>query len=281
MAAEAPSVRRADPAERKKAKQRQRRETWSRFQGPVLGTAGVVVLLAAWEVAADLKLVNVEFTSKPSDIVKAAQGYFVHGTGIRDIELSGKEFAIGFALSLVVGLVVGLAVGWWRWLDQLTEPVISFAYSSPRIALVPLLIIWFGIGIGSKIAVVFLSGVFPMILNTRTGVKTADRNLVMVARSFNANNVQMFRTVVLPGALPFIVTGIRLAIATGLIGMVVGELIASTGGLGYTILYAGNTFQPALMFVALFVVSGAGVLLTTSLRSLERRLDRWRPESHG
>lgn len=280
MAAEAPTVSGAEANEAPVAA-RKRGETWSRMQGRVLGTIGVIVILAAWEICADLKLVNVSFTSKPSDIVREAEKYFVHGQGLHDVGISAKEFIIGFALALVVGLVVGLAIGWWRWLDQLTEPIISFAYASPRIALVPLLILWFGIGIGSKIAVIFLSGVFPVILNTATGVKTADRNLVSVARSFKAGNLQMFRTVVLPGAVPFIVTGIRLAIATGLIGMVVGELIASTGGLGYTILYAGNTFQPALMFVALFVVSGAGVILTTSLRSVERRLDRWRPESHG
>lgn len=281
MAVEAPSTPGSTAKLDSRAQRRVRREAWTRVQGRVLGVAGIVVVLASWEISADVNLVNVTFTSKPSDIAVEAENYFVHGQGLHDLGLSAKEFVLGFALALAAGLLIGVAIGWWRWLDQLTEPLISFAYASPRIALVPLLILWFGIGVGSKIAVIFLSAVFPIILNTRTGVKTTDNSLVSVARSFKVSNFQLFKTVVLPGAVPFIVTGIRLAIATGLIGMVVGELIASSGGLGYTILYAGNTFQPDLMFVALFVVSVAGVILTTSLRTVERRLERWRPDTHA
>ncbi|BCB84835.1 hypothetical protein Psuf_021480 [Phytohabitans suffuscus] len=220
-------------------------------------------------------------TSRPSEILAAGRDYFTTGTGRRDLLVSGTEFLAGFGLALAVGLGFGLAIGWWRWLDQLTEPLVSFAYASPRIALVPMLVVWFGIGLGSKVAVVFISAVFPIILSTRTGVRTADPALLTLARAFDANRRQIFRTVILPGAVPSIVTGVRLAIGVGLVGMVVGELIASSEGLGYTILYAGNTFQTPLMFVALFVVSGAGVLMTAALRAAERRLERWRPESHA
>jgi ABC-type nitrate/sulfonate/bicarbonate transport system permease component len=257
------------------------KDIWARIQGPVLGALGAVMLLASWEIAADLGWVNVEFTSKPSLIYQAAGPYFSTGTAWNDIQVSATEFGYGFLLSLLVGLVVGLIVGWWRWIDQLTEPIITFSYAAPRIALVPLLVIWFGIGIGSKVAVVFLSGVFPIILSTRSGVKTTDVSLLRVARSVGASQLQIFRTVVLPGAVPSIVTGIRLAIATGLIGVVVGELIASSAGLGYTILYAGNTFNASLVFVALFIIAGAGVVLTSLVRAVERHFDRWRPDYRG
>ncbi|GAB3534311.1 ABC transporter permease [Phytohabitans suffuscus] len=258
-----------------------RRGGWSRRRGLWLGALGVAVSLASWEICAAYGVVDEMLTSRPSEILAAGRDYFTTGTGRRDLLVSGTEFLAGFGLALAVGLGFGLAIGWWRWLDQLTEPLVSFAYASPRIALVPMLVVWFGIGLGSKVAVVFISAVFPIILSTRTGVRTADPALLTLARAFDANRRQIFRTVILPGAVPSIVTGVRLAIGVGLVGMVVGELIASSEGLGYTILYAGNTFQTPLMFVALFVVSGAGVLMTAALRAAERRLERWRPESHA
>ncbi|WP_433528308.1 ABC transporter permease [Micromonospora sp. CA-263727] len=252
-----------------------------RRRGAALGALGVAIALLSWELCAALGVVDELFTSRPSEILVAGRAYFTTGTGWRDLMVSATEFLAGFGLALVVGLALGLAIGWWRWLDQLTEPLVSFAYASPRIALVPLLVVWFGIGLGSKVAVVFISAVFPIILSARTGVRTADPGLLALARAFDANRRQLFRTVILPGAVPSIVTGVRLAIGVGLVGMVVGELIASSEGLGHTILYAGNTFQTPLMFVALFVVSGAGVLMTVAVRAVERRLDRWRPESHA
>jgi ABC-type nitrate/sulfonate/bicarbonate transport system permease component len=246
-----------------------------------LGLLGAAVVLGAWELSADLNLVNAAYTSKPSSIVIAAKGYFDGGGGWYALKISAIEFLIGFALSVVVGLLIGMAMGWWKWFDYLFDPLVNFGYAAPRIALVPLLVVWFGIGTESKVAVVFLSAVFPIIINTMSGVKTADASLVRVGRSFKANDLQIFRTVALPGAMPSIVTGIRLGIGQGLIGMVVGELIASTAGLGYTIETAGNNFQTSLMFVAVAIVSGIGVLLTQSLRAVERHLDRWRPDARS
>jgi ABC-type nitrate/sulfonate/bicarbonate transport system permease component len=246
-----------------------------------LGLLGVVAVLAAWQLCAELRVVNPAYTSDPSSIAVAAKQYFDGGGGWYALEISATEFGVGFALSLVVGLLLGMAMGWWRWLEFLVDPLVNFGYAAPRIALVPLLVVWFGIGTPSKVAVVFLSAVFPIIINTMSGVKTADASLVRVARSFNAPSLQVFRTVALPGALPSIVTGIRLGIGQGLIGMVVGELIASTAGLGYTIETAGNNFQTSLMFVAVVIVSGIGVVLTQSLRTVERRLDRWRPDARS
>lgn len=254
---------------------------WLTIQRPLVGLLGVGLVLGAWEVSADLKLVNPVFSSKPSAIAIAAKAYFDGGGGLHATEVSATEFGIGFAIALLVGLSCGLAIGWYRWLGYLFDPLINFGYSVPRIALVPLFVAWFGIGIQSKIVIIFLSAVFPILLNTITGVHTTDSTLLRVARSFKASNVQLFRAVVLPGALPQIVTGIRLGIGLGLVGMVVGELIASTSGLGFTIETAGSNFQMATMFVAVGVVSAAGAILTSLLRALGKRLDRWRPDSHA
>jgi NitT/TauT family transport system permease protein len=247
----------------------------------LLGLLGAVIVLVSWQVCSDLKVVNPSFASSPTEIVKAAKDYFDGGGGWSALKISAIEFGLGFVLSLAVGLLLGMAMGWWRWCEFLVDPLVNFGYAAPRIALVPLLVIWFGIGTSSKVAVVFLSAVFPIIINTMSGVKIADASLVQVARSFKASRLQLFRTVVIPGAVPSIVTGIRLGIGQGLIGMVVGELLASTAGLGYTIETAGNNLQSATMFVAVFLVSGIGVILTQSIRVAERRLDRWRPHAGG
>lgn len=249
-----------------------------RWQRLLLGLLGAVVVLAAWQICSDLKIVNPAFASNPLQIIEAFHAYFTPaGGGWYALQVSATEFGLGFVLSLAVGLLIGFAMGWLRWFEYLVDPLVNFGYAAPRIALVPLLVIWFGIGTPSKVAVVFLSAVFPIIINTASGVKIADASLLQVSRSFKASSLQQIRTVVIPGAMPSIVTGIRLGIGQGLIGMVVGELLASTAGLGYTIETAGNNLQSPTMFVAVVLVSGIGVILTQSIRILERRLDQWRP----
>jgi ABC-type nitrate/sulfonate/bicarbonate transport system permease component len=253
-------------------------ETIRKYQRLLLGVLGAVIVLAAWQICSDTKVVNPAFASNPIQIIEAFRGYFSPaGGGWSALKISAIEFALGFVLSLAVGLLVGFAVGWFRWFEYLVDPLINFGYAAPRIALVPLLVIWFGIGTPSKVAVVFLSSVFPIIINTASGVKVVDNQLIQVSRSFKASQLQLFRTVVIPGAVPSIVTGIRLGIGQGLIGMVVGELLASTAGLGYTIETAGNNLQQPTMFVAVFLVSGIGVVLSQLMRIVERRLEQWRP----
>jgi NitT/TauT family transport system permease protein len=253
-------------------------ETLRKYQRLLLGVLGAVIVLAAWQICSDTKVVNPNFASSPIQIIEAFHGYFSPaGGGWAALKISAIEFALGFVISLGVGLLVGFAIGWFRWFEYLVDPLINFGYAAPRIALVPLLVIWFGIGTPSKVAVVFLSAVFPIIINTASGVKVVDNQLIQVSRSFKASQLQLFRTVVIPGAVPSIVTGIRLGIGQGLIGMVVGELLASTAGLGYTIETAGNNLQQPTMFVAVFLVSGIGVILSQLMRIAERRLDQWRP----
>lgn len=252
---------------------------WEKRQRGLLGLLGIALVLGSWELCADLKIVNPVFSSKPSLIAVSLKEYLDGGGGLHAIQASATEFGIGFALALGAGLVLGLAIGWWKFLDYLFDPLINIGYAVPRIALVPLFVVWFGIGLNSKVAIIFLSAIFPILLNTITGVKTTDASLIRVARSFKASSLQLFRTVVLPGALPQIVTGIRLGIGLGLVGMIVGELVSSTQGLGYTIETAGNNFQMGLMFAAVGIVSAAGVTLSQLIRVFEKRLDRWRPQT--
>lgn len=245
----------------------------------VLGTIGIVIVLAAWEISADREWVDPFLSSKPSAIVTAAKDYYGSGgDGWAALRVSSKEFIIGFLAAVVVGIPLGFAIGWWRWLDELTSPLIDVSFALPRIALIPLFVAWFGIGLQSKIVIIFITAIFPILLSTITGVMTADAGLLRLARSYGASSSQIFRTVVLPGALPQIATGIRQGIAHGLAGMVVGELVASTQGLGFTINQSAGNFQMATMYVAVFTVGFAGMILAALLRIVERRLDRWRPE---
>lgn len=245
----------------------------------IYGTLGAVVVLAAWEIFADLKIVNPTFSSKPSEVARALYHYFNGGGGVAALKVSAEEFGLGFGLALVVGLLIGIAMGLWRRVEYILDPLVNFANATPRIALVPLFVIWFGIGMESKVAIIFLSSILPIILNTVSGVQQADAALLRVADSLCASKFQTFRTVIVPGAVPSIVTGIRLGIGHGLVGMIVAELVSSTAGLGYTIEIAGNNFQTPLMFAAVFVVAIIGVILTNALKTLERHLDRWRPKA--
>lgn len=246
----------------------------------LLGAIGIIVVLLSWEITARSGLADPFFTSSPSRIGEAGVAYFASGKGWTDLKVSGVEFVFGFLLSIIIGIPLGIIMGWYSKVEALFDPLINFLYSAPRIALMPLFIIWFGIGITSKIAIIFLGSVFPIIISTIVGIKTVDHLLLNVARSYKARDYQIFRTIVLPSAVPSIISGIRLGLGHALIGVVVGEMVASTAGIGYTMNQAGASYQTDLVFFGLLLISGFGVLLTELLRRLERRFDEWRPELH-
>jgi NitT/TauT family transport system permease protein len=147
----------------------------------------------------------------------------------------------------------------------------------PRITLLPIIIIWFGIGIWSKILVVFLGALIPILISTYAGVRTSEERFMRVARSFNASQGRIFRTIVLPGTVPFIFTGMKYGTGRALLGVIVGELYAATAGVGYFIASAGNAFQTDKMLVGLGVVIVAGLIAMEVLNRIEHRFDRWRP----
>lgn len=243
----------------------------------VLGALSVAVALAAWEVAGRMRLVDPLFISAPSRIVAAGAELFAAGDIWNDLRVSGIEFLAGFVLSVLVGIPLGLVMGWYRRVAYLLDPFVNALYATPRVALLPLVVIWLGIGIWSKIAIVFLGAVFPVLLSTYSGVRTTDARLLRAARSFGADDLQIFRTLILPGSVPFIVTGLRLGIGRALIGVVVGELYAATAGIGFLISVAGNSFQTDKVFVGVLLIAVAGIASMELLTRLERRFDRWRP----
>jgi ABC-type nitrate/sulfonate/bicarbonate transport system permease component len=251
---------------------------YARFEPMLIGAGAVVLLLIVWQLAAEAGLVSSLVLPSPTSIASALVAYVKSSTFGVDVATSGQEVLYGYLLSVAVGVPLGLATGWYRRLDYALDPFVSFANASPRIAIAPLVVIWFGIGIWSKVAIVFVMAVFSILINTRAGVKNLDPHLIKAARSFGAGDWQMFRTVALPGALPFIITGLRLGVGQALIGVVVGELIAAQHGIGQAMATFGTTFQTASVFATLIIVAGAGLLLQQLFQRFERKLSSWRPQ---
>jgi NitT/TauT family transport system permease protein len=245
----------------------------------ILGTVSVVLFLAVWELVGNVyQWINPLFMSAPSLILRAAIELFRSGEIWNDLYVSGVEFFWGFILSVVVGIPFGIAVGWYKRAAYIFDPFVNAMNATPRVALLPLIIIWLGIGILSKVGIIFLGSVFPLMINTRDGVKTTPVNLLNAAKSFGASQWQIFGSVVLPSTLPFILTGLRLAVGRALIGVFVGELYAATAGIGFMVTVAGATFQTDKVFVGILIFIIVGLVGTNALDRVERRFDKWRPK---
>ncbi len=250
----------------------------SRNEPIVTGVAAVVVFLVGWQAVASARLVSQLFLPGPSDVLEAYRELVAQGDIWNDIAVSGQEFLVGYGLAIAVAVPLGLLLGWYRRLRYALDPFITFFYATPRIVLLPLLIIWFGIGVESKIAVVFLGAFFAIVISSTAGVRNLDAHLIRVARSFGARDLQIFRTIALPGSVPFILTGLRLGIGHALVGVVVGELVAARAGVGQLMAIAGATFQSAKVFAGLIIIAATGMLLTYILQRLERHFEAWRPQ---
>jgi NitT/TauT family transport system permease protein len=190
--------------------------------------------------------------------------------------VSSQEFAIGMAIAAVSGILIGFATGVVRILDLSLTPWLAWFYAVPRVALIPILLVWFGLGLESKIAIVTLMGFFPIALNAAAGARTVDRRLLEMAAAFSVPRLLVFRAVIIPSSVPYVLTGVRLGIGSGLIGVVVGELFASRAGLGFLLVQAGYTFNAPRIFAMVFVLSGIGLVLTLLTSTLERRFEAWR-----
>ena len=245
----------------------------------ILGTAGVVVFLTVWELIGNtFQLINPMFMSAPSLIYKAAVQLFASGEIWNDLRVSGIEFFWGYLLSVAFGVPFGIMVGWYRRMSYIFDPFINAMNATPRVALLPLVIIWLGIGILSKVGIIFLGAVFPILINTRDGVKTTPYNLLNAARSFGASEWMVFKTVVLPSTVPFILTGLRLGVGRALVSVMVGELYAATAGIGFMITGPGATFQTDKVFVGVLIFALSGMVSMEMLTKVERRFDKWRPK---
>jgi NitT/TauT family transport system permease protein len=252
---------------------------WKRYEATAIGAMSVGGVLGAWQLIANAGLVPI-FLPGPVAIGQALVRLFTDPRSEiwLDLSTSGQELALGYGGAVVVGLAIGVLMGWYTRFQYALDPWVNFFYSTPRIVLIPVFIIWLGIDWQSKVAVIFLGAVFPIIINTMAGVRNTDAALLRVARSFGASEALIFQRVVLPGAVPFILTGFRLGVGHALTGVIVAEYIAAINGVGKLIADAGVTFQMAKMFAGVVFIAGTGVLLTWLLQRVENRFQSWRPQ---
>ena len=244
----------------------------------LIASSTVLLFFLAWESMTRFNLVNPLFISSPTLVARAGYRLFAEGEIWNDLRVSGTEFIIGYLLAAAVAIPLGLAVGWYKRLYYILGPFIDALNAVPRVALLPIIIIWAGIGIWSKIVVVFLGAVIPMLINTFSGVKTTEERFLKVARSFGASEFKIFWSIVFPGTVPFIFTGLKYASGRALLGVVVGELYAATAGIGFLITVAGVTFQTDKVFVGILIITFTGILMVEILNRVERLFDEWRPK---
>jgi NitT/TauT family transport system permease protein len=243
-----------------------------------LGLIGFVVVLIIWEGAVRLGLVKLSFMSSPSKVIEAAQTEIQVGRIWGDIGVTLLEFTLGYFVAAVVGVAIGLAAGWFRRVNYLVDPWLAALYATPDIALVPLIVLVLGIGLPAKVFVVFLTSLFSVAINTLVGVQSTEARFLDVARCFGASQLRLFRSVVLPGSFPYILTGLRLASGRALVGVVLAELLSSNQGLGFVISQAGQMLNTGRLMLAILILGAFGVLLGEVLRHVEQRFEVWRPQ---
>jgi ABC-type nitrate/sulfonate/bicarbonate transport system permease component len=242
----------------------------------VISVSSIVGGFVLWQLVAQFIIHDKLFLVTPTEILTRSQQLLATGELQKHTWTSTLEFLIGFGLAVVVGITFGLLIGTSKVMRAVWVPWISAMNSTPTVALAPLLILWFKLGIESKVVVVFLVSVFSVLVNTQAGIESADEGLVETARAFGAKRLQIFTKVLLPSAVPFIVAGLRLGVGRGLVGVVVAELFGATSGLGYMINVASQVFDMAGLFAAVVILAAAGVISTELIRVVERRIAPWR-----
>ena len=242
----------------------------------LLGLLAVAIFLAAWQAAFLVFPFNPLFISKPDLIWRALVSLLQSGDLIRDLAISAVPFLYGFSAAVVVGVALGIVMGWRERVSYALDPIMTVFYASPLVALAPLVIVFFGVGVSGKALIIFLLAVFPFIFNAQAGVRAVDPLLINVVRSMGGSEWDLYRKVIAPGVLPYVVAGARIAVGRGLIGILVGEFFAASEGIGYAIARFGDLFALDKMFACIFAIMVIAVVLTEGIRWAERAAFPWR-----
>lgn len=224
---------------------------------------------------------NPVFLSTPVAIFEAGVKVITSGELPSAMLISLGVVAAGFSAAIAVGVPLGLFMGRSRYAEYLLDPYVNALYVVPRIALIPLIIIWLGLGVQAQIAVVFGTSVFPILISTQTGVKNVGQNLIETARAFGAKEYDLVRKIILPASVPFIMSGLRLGIGQAIIGMIVAQMFLGISGMGFMLVNYGNQFATDHVFVVVLALAALGVVLTEAVRLVENRFSYWRTDSRN
>ncbi len=241
--------------------------------------ASVLVVVLLWEVFG--RQVNPLFLSYPSAIVAALLQLLKTGELQRQALGSLHVFAVGLSGALVLGILIGLLMGRYRLAEYLLDPYVYALDATPRVALIPLLLLWFGLGTSSKVAIVFLSGLFPVLMNTFSGVRTVSAQLVDIGRAYGAGEGKIFSKIILPASLPFIMAGIRLAVGRALIGIITAEMFTAVTGMGALLVRYSSALATDKFFVPVIFLALLGVGLSSGVEKLQKHLAPWKETERG
>lgn len=250
----------------------------ARTRDRLLNVISPLALLIVWELCARFGFIDTRFFPAPSSVM--ATMFEMLGTGelVAHTAISLERLAYGTVLGSIPALVLGIAMGLNRPIRALFDPLISATYPIPKSAILPLALLIFGLGEGSKIFMVAIGVFYPVVINTTTGVREINKIYLDVGQNYKASRWNMFWTIALPGALPVIMTGFKLGIGIGLVLIAIAEMVGAKSGLGYLIWSAWSTFAVEQMYVGLFVIAIIGFLLTLALNEIERIIIPWKTE---
>ena len=241
----------------------------------------LAVVLALWEGVARLGWVQEFVMSRPSRVFAWLGDALMGGFFWVNVGVTLRETLLGLLIGCVLGVAAGFALAHWSKAFRVLEPFIMALYSLPRVALAPLFLVWFGIGEGSKVALAASLVFFVMLMNTYTGVREIDQNLVSAARTMGAKSGFIARRILFPSSMTFIFAGLRVSIGLALIGTIVGEMIAGQLGLGQMIAKAANMFDTAQVFGIIIVLAVLAVLMNEAMKLLEARVMKWQPPARS
>jgi NitT/TauT family transport system permease protein len=245
-----------------------------RSRAVLIRTLSVVFVFGLWEIVGTR--VSPLFMPRPSAIARAAATMIASGELETGLASSLETLLLAFVIAAVSGILLGLLIGRYRTVEAATDWLVNALYATPLVAIIPLVILWFGLGTAAKLFIVTLLAIFPILINTITGVRNVPASLIDVGNAFAANEREIFLKIILPSALPYMMAGLRLGIGRAIIGMVVAEFFTAITGLGALIVKYGNQYDTASMFVPVFVLMLLGVGLTATLRRAEEWIAPWK-----
>jgi len=234
----------------------------------------LVFVLGGWEIVG--RSINPLLFAPPSEVLKQFQEMIASGELVAAAKVTMQALFLGYALAVIVGIPFGIVIGVWERFGDILQPYLYAIFSTPRVVVIPLIVVWFGIGFEARLFLVFFWAAIAISVNTAQGVRNARPDLVEVARSFQVSRIQLARHVLIPGAVPFVLAGLRIGAERAIVGVIIGEMFLQIVGLGGVITQGSSDLLPAKMLCAVVVIAVMGTIIVTALDMLERRFQSWK-----